>query len=45
MGSLDPEMLTFANFKETYGKLNYEILLLTSLRILRVLLIMDTNIK
>ena len=34
MGSLDPKMLTFGNFKETYGKLNYEILLLTSLQIL-----------
>ena len=30
MGSLDPKMLTNGNFKETYGKLNYEILLLTA---------------
>ena len=34
MGLLDPKILTLGNFKETYGKLNYEILLLTSLQIL-----------
>ena len=34
MESLDPKMLTFGNFKETHGKLNNEILLLTTLQIL-----------
>ena len=33
--SLSSKMLTFRNFKETYGKLNYEILLLTTLQILQ----------